>query len=311
MASSITIKDEDLTPLKDQVVIVTGGSSGIGLATVRLLLRLNAKVVVGDRNSPPEDVASSVLYVKVDVISWEDQRLMFQMAYEVHGRIDHVFANAGKSPGRELGRSRPLTMLVTGIQPLTNFMEDEMDSDGELVAPNLKVFHVNLFGEIYSVKLAIHYMRKQESGGSIVLTGSASSFQQMMCADYTCAKTGVMGLMRGMMHLLHPHLPIRINMMAPQWAGTNIAPAEAWDSIKAAVASPDFVARKPVFLMADRNRHGQFLFSDMGVVKEIEGPMNDLAKTFLESDQPGWMGLNEAIVYWQGSGQTSHMQSSS
>ena len=95
MADPITINDEDLASLKDCVIVLTGGSSGIGLATTRLLLKLEAKVAIGDVNPPPEDVLSQVVYRKVDVTSWTDQRALFESALAAYKRIDHVFANAG------------------------------------------------------------------------------------------------------------------------------------------------------------------------------------------------------------------------
>lgn len=264
------------------ILIITlahlSSSSGIGLASVRLFLNLKAKVVIGDLKPPPDDILPSVVYTKVDVISWSDQKAMFKAAIDTYGRVDHAFANAG-------------------IPPQETFMEDNLDDKGELLPPNLKVVQVNYIGEIYTVKLAIHYIRKNPNGGSIALTGSASSFQEMIGPDYTSSKTGVLGLMRGMMHLMNSaEMPIRINVIGPQWVETGLAPSAAWNIIGEAVQSPDFVARQVALLMADKKRHGQFLFSDMYVVKEIEGPMNKLAEEFPEKSKPGWIGLNDAMM---------------
>lgn len=90
------IHDSDLAALKGSVVVITGGSSGIGLAATKLLVGLGAKVVVGDVNECPEK-SDHVTFVKVDVRDWQQQLAMFKKAIEVHGKIDHVFANAGTS----------------------------------------------------------------------------------------------------------------------------------------------------------------------------------------------------------------------
>ena len=182
---------------------------------------------------------------------------------------------------------------------MTNFLEDDLDDKGELLPPNTKVIQINLIGVIYTAKLAIHYIRKTQGKGSVVLTGSASSFQQMMIPDYTCAKTGVLGLMRGMMHLMNnADLPIRMNVLGPQWVQTNIVPTDAFKLIGEAAQTPDFIARQVAYLMADETRHGQFLFSDCYVVKEIERPTQELIDGFLERKAPGWAGLNETLALW-------------
>lgn len=86
------IKDSDFAPLKDKVVVITGGSSGIGLATTKLLVSNGAKVVVGDLNECP---VKEVVYQKVDVRDWKSQLALFKKAIETYGQIDHAFANAG------------------------------------------------------------------------------------------------------------------------------------------------------------------------------------------------------------------------
>lgn len=98
MEGLIIITDELLAPLKDQVVVVTGGVSGIGLATVELLLSLGSKVVAIDWSEGSGQLGSDAEhyeYVKADVTSWTGLRAAFDLAVDKHGHIDHVFANAG------------------------------------------------------------------------------------------------------------------------------------------------------------------------------------------------------------------------
>jgi NAD(P)-dependent dehydrogenase (short-subunit alcohol dehydrogenase family) len=91
----ITPSDPTMKNLKDKVVLITGGSSGIGLATTKLMLDLGAKVAVGDVNPCPV-TDGQIVFQKTDVRDWNSQAALFKKAVEKFGRIDHVFANAGE-----------------------------------------------------------------------------------------------------------------------------------------------------------------------------------------------------------------------
>lgn len=102
----------------------------------------------------------------------------FKAAQQEYGRIDHVFANAG-------------------IAPSVSLLEDDVDSSGDLLPPNLKTINVNLLGCLYTVKLGIHHIRKNPAGGSIVITASGSSFTRFPATDYstpfdTCHKSCIL-----------------------------------------------------------------------------------------------------------------------
>lgn len=96
MPQFFTIEDKDLTALKDTIIVITGASSGIGLAATKIALELGAKVVAGDVNDCPI-TNDNLAFVKVDVRDWQQQSALFKKAIELHGRIDHIFANAGSS----------------------------------------------------------------------------------------------------------------------------------------------------------------------------------------------------------------------
>lgn len=98
--SIISISEEQFQALKDKVVLVTGGSSGIGLATIQLLISVGAKVVNVDRaeqHVPKEKDPAIYQFVKADVTSWNDLRAAFEHAISAFGAIDHVLANAGEA----------------------------------------------------------------------------------------------------------------------------------------------------------------------------------------------------------------------
>jgi NAD(P)-dependent dehydrogenase (short-subunit alcohol dehydrogenase family) len=149
---------------------VVGASSGIGLATLRRIIKHGGKPFASDLNPLPEPEASSVPFLKVNVTSWADQIALFKAVEKEYGRIDHVFANAG-------------------IRPTVSLLEDDVDENGDLLAPKLDTFNINLTGCVYTVKLGIHYLRKNPNGGSIVMTASGSSFSRFPATDYSKVMT--------------------------------------------------------------------------------------------------------------------------
>ncbi|KAH6629711.1 hypothetical protein C7974DRAFT_310563 [Boeremia exigua] len=249
--TSFTISDSDLDHIKDQVVVITGASSGIGLATLRRIIKHGGKVYAADLNPLPEPEANSVPFSKVDVTDWKQQLELFRAAQKEYGKIDHVFANAG-------------------IAPTISLLEEDVDASGDLLPPNLRTINVNLLGCLYTVKLAIHHIRQNPTGGSIVITASASSFTRFPATDYTSAKHAVFGLMRSLAPQLHP-LRIRVNAIAPSWTDTGIMSPEIIaavgpDSFQAA----DVPARSVAVLMADATRHGELVYSERGHFMDLE-----------------------------------------
>ena len=230
-----------------------GGSSGIGLATTNLLLSLGALVVNGDLN-PPSFEHKNMTFVKTDVTQWTDLKNLFQRAKELHTQINHVFANAGIS-----GRA--------------DYLHDYLDEkSGELMEPPTLTFDVNLRAVVNTTYLAMHCMRHQEpKGGSVVLTASASSFQRFRVADYTTAKHGVLGFMRGLVpNIVYQKLPIRVNTLAPGWTVTGMVP-EAVAQALGGGQGPEVVARSAAWLMAgNAGQQGQLIYSGGGKFLEIE-----------------------------------------
>ena len=134
----------------------------------------------GDLNPPPSSIDNSHFsFVKTDVTKWTDLLALFKRAQEAHGRIDHVFSNAG----------------ITGR---ADYLVETLDANGELEEPSNLTYDINLRGMINTSYLGLNYMRKQDPPcGSVVCTASASSFQRFRVCDYTTAKHGVLGWVRG------------------------------------------------------------------------------------------------------------------
>ncbi|KAL4776880.1 hypothetical protein BDW60DRAFT_202981 [Aspergillus nidulans var. acristatus] len=292
---------ECLTSINDKVVLITGSSSGIGKATAQLCLHHGAKVIAGDlyplpadflqhlgqRDEQPYtgaasaspshqvDVSENLMFVQTDVSDWTSLRNLFIRGVERFGVIDHVFANAG-------------------IGPLSNFLGETFeDKDGReqlLAPPDLKVLDVNLIGTIYTVRLGVYYLRQTAHGGRggaeiepspcITISASASSFQNFSAADYTVAKHGVLGILRGLFSDLQQEQPnsghngktprrVRLNAIAPSWTATGIVPSDVLRGLGAHVQKPEDVARSVVMLCNDSRRNGELIYSWEGRYCEI------------------------------------------
>lgn len=125
-------------------------------------------MVSGDINPPaasesPETTA--FLFVQTNVASWDDLAALFKKAKQHFGRIDCVFANAG-------------------IGPRANYFALETDDQGSLKEPSHELMEVGLRGLINTASLAVHYIKDQPEGGSIVLMGSSTGLQPLRAVDY-------------------------------------------------------------------------------------------------------------------------------
>ncbi|KAM0157885.1 hypothetical protein ACHAQE_002141 [Botrytis cinerea] len=269
--SEIIIKDADLSSLKGKVVIVTGGSSGIGLATIDLLLSLGASVVSADINPPPTPVSSpSFFFVQTNVAIWSSLAALFKAAVEKFSHIDYVFANAG-------------------IGPRGNYLALDADENGDLKEPVHEVLEVNFKSVVNTACLAIHYLKQNAQGGNIVLMGSSTGLQPLRAPDYSAAKAGVLGFGRSIQRSIKAaKLPIRVNTLAPSWTSTQVLPD--LDGIMAAIShkaqSCDVVARSAAFLMATTDREGDILYVSDGRITEIEQSILAPAYATIKGDGP-------------------------
>lgn len=192
-----------------------GGSSGIGLATVTLLSSLGASVISADINPPPAPHPS--VYVQTDVTQWTSLTKLFKSALAAHGRLDFVFANAG-------------------IGPRANYLALDTDADGELLEPATATLDVNLNSVVNTASLAVHYMKTQPQGGSIVLMGSSTSLHPVRAIDYcACFRPPPPLFVIQSTHLLpHPQQPPKPACWASAAASPSCSPPQTRPSASTA-----------------------------------------------------------------------------
>ncbi|MGL5819767.1 MAG: 3-oxoacyl-ACP reductase [Phycicoccus sp.] len=180
--------------LEGKVAVVTGGCSGIGLATVHRFAEEGARVVVADLSDDVgERLAEEVdgAYVHCDVADQGDVDGLFATAVERFGRLDVAFNNAGISPPDDD------SILDTGLDAWRRVQE------------------VNLTSVYLCCKAAIPYMLEQRSG-SIVNTASFVSVMGSATSQisYSASKGGVLAMTREL-GVQFARDGIRVNALCP------------------------------------------------------------------------------------------------
>lgn len=166
-----------------------------------------------------------------------------------------------------------------------NLLVDEFDEDGDLKRPNCLCLDINLEAVIDTVKLGLHYIRKNATGGSIVLIASMASFQRFPNYDYATAKHGVHGLVRGLCSEIGPgtDVPVRINGLNPSWTDTGIVSPAFAESAGIRQQSAVIPARSALLLMADDTRNGQMIMSIEGKYFELDSHLLSAAEEIVKS----------------------------
>jgi NAD(P)-dependent dehydrogenase (short-subunit alcohol dehydrogenase family) len=220
--------EASVTLLAGKVAIVTGASSGLGLATATVFAEQGARVVMADVVDAAGEAAADELrgsgfevsYLHTDVASSSDVDALVEHAERLHGRLDAMVANAGI-----LGQA--------SFRPI----EDVSDEDWA------RVLDVNLSGAFRCFRAAVPAL-KRSGGGALSVSSSVSGvFGSMYRLAYGSSKGGIGALVRGLAVELAP-ARIRVNAVAPGSMETNISASLGRTRSEIAVTRPDASEKK-------------------------------------------------------------------
>ena len=221
-----------------ETVMVTGGASGLGLATVEMVLAAGGRAAIVDIN---EDAGNAVvarhsgttLFVRTDVTSAIDMERAVEMTLKTFGRLRGLVCAAGIAVAERV-------LPKEGVQPLEHFS---------------RVINVNLIGTFNAARLAASAMASNaptESGerGVIVTTASVAAFDgQIGQAAYAASKGGIVSLTLPLAREL-ARIGVRVMTIAPGTFDTPLMaglPEAARESLAQQVPFPSRLGRPPEY----------------------------------------------------------------
>jgi len=241
--------------LKDKVVLVTGGASGIGAAIVRAVISEGAAAVIVDRSAEQEIARAKVYLVAGDLTSAENCKNAVDPTLEHFGRLDALVNNAGVNDRVGLERGNPAEYVASLQRNLLHYY-----NMAHYALPALK-----------------------DSRGSVVNIASKTAITgQGDTSGYASAKGAILALTREWAVELAPY-GIRSNAVVPaevmtplyrSWLETFPDPEEKLAGIVARIplgkrmTTPDEIASMVTFLISGKASHitGQHLYVDGGYV---------------------------------------------
>ena len=227
--------------MKDNTVIVTGGASGIGLASVERCLQEGANVVIADLEGGEGRARAEALdgqyagdcrFMACDVTDTTQVDRLFAETVAAFGRVDAVFNNAG----------------IGGICPTDELSDDDY----------LAVIDINLNGVFRVARAALRVMVRQGSGSLVNCASILGVFGQSQTAAYTAAKGGVVNLTRTLGIEAAPK-GVRVNAIGPGYIDTPLLEALDEQMLQglidlhpmARLGRPEEIANAFLFLASD------------------------------------------------------------
>ena len=183
--------------LKDKVVIITGGNSGVGEATAKLFAEEGATVVISARRKEAldkvageiESAGGKVLSIRTDVSNPDDCDQLIEETVKQFGHVDVLVNNAG--------------VLDSGLKAIDKFSDEDLN----------KVVDINQKGTMYCMRAALKYMLPAKNG-SIVNVASVAGYTGGGGAAYVSSKAAIIGITKHTaMRTASSH--VRCNVLCP------------------------------------------------------------------------------------------------
>lgn len=278
--SRVTPHATSFDAVKGKVVVVSGGASGIGAATVERFYRDQALVVFGDTDEEAAkdlvdrlrsgiDEDRSLTFVKCDVTDYADVYKLFKTAYDRHGSIAHAMAITAISDGGDWFDSG-LTI-------------DSVEHAEEMTA----VLDVNMKGTAIFARVAVVFLRSnmnRKENRSLTLTSSVAGITELPgLYMYQASMYGILGLMRSMRKTIYERDKIRVNCICPGTSETLVSTSvmEEFD-LNEHYQTLDDCARFYVGVANNPSMNGKSIYVEAGKGWEFE---DALSKTM-----PQWLG---------------------
>ncbi|WP_025097352.1 MULTISPECIES: SDR family oxidoreductase [Burkholderia] len=231
--------------LNGKIAVITGGSSGIGLAAAKRFVAEGATVYITGRKQEALDAAvaaigGNVVAVRADSSRLADLARLYSVIRERSGRVDVLYANAG----------------IAAFVPVQGITEEHYDS---LVDTNLK-------GTVFTVQQAVPLL---SDGASIILTSSTAGYKGMEAFSiYSATKAAIRQLARSWLIDLKQK-KVRVNVISPGMVDTPAIDGLAGDPATAGgmkahfasqtplgkIARPEDIAAVALFLASDESSH--------------------------------------------------------
>lgn len=272
----------NLSNIKGQTILITGGASGLGAGFSRKWAEHGANIIIGDLNAALGNKLVAELrrstnndnhhFVTLDVTSWISQLEYFEEALRLspHGGIDVVVASAGISLSKETER------LECADHPdYHDILSRGLPSPPP---PTFKTIDVNLTGTLYTSHLALAYLPRNPGSVKCSPTASASTegpprdrhlilissiaglWPLASAGVYSISKHAVTGLFRNLRVTAPLMHGVRVNMLCPYFVRTPILRLDAELILAgAAVAEVAGVVEAATRLIADRTVIGKGL----------------------------------------------------